>query len=158
VNRNLQTWRWPAASPHASPQPPTPPQACRAGGDRTCGRHCLGVDLAIDKSAKPGDDFDAYANGAWRRNSRFRGPPNYGAFTVLLETGKGNAALIVELPPPSLRPALMPAVSPTSAAGCGRHRAARPGAAEAQLSDRCGASRADLARARRRSARRHRSV
>ncbi|MFC5578977.1 M13 family metallopeptidase [Lysobacter niabensis] len=31
----------------------------------------LGVDLAgIDKSVKPGDDFDAYANGAWRNTAQ----------------------------------------------------------------------------------------
>lgn len=59
-----------------------------------------GIDLAgIDKSVKPGDDFDAYANGAWRK--AFEIPEdrsNYGAFTVLVETAeKRNAELIAQL-------------------------------------------------------------
>jgi len=59
-----------------------------------------GIDLTgIDKSVKPGDDFDGYANGAWRRNFEIpEDRSNYGAFTVLVETAeKRNAALIAEL-------------------------------------------------------------
>ncbi|AWV06142.1 M13 family metallopeptidase [Marilutibacter maris] len=56
-----------------------------------------GVDQAgIDRDVKPGDDFDAFANGGWR--SGFEIPADrssYGAFTVLLETAeKRNAELI----------------------------------------------------------------
>ncbi|HEX7112251.1 MAG TPA: M13 family peptidase, partial [Mizugakiibacter sp.] len=30
----------------------------------------IGIDLAgVDRSAKPGDDFDAYANGTWREHA-----------------------------------------------------------------------------------------
>ena len=59
-----------------------------------------GIDLAgIDKSVKPGDDFDAYANGAWRKTFEIpEDRSNYGAFTVLVETAeKRNAELIAQL-------------------------------------------------------------
>jgi len=56
-----------------------------------------GIDLTgIDKSVKPGDDFDAYANGAWR--STFEIPAdrsNYGAFTVLVETAEKRSAEVI---------------------------------------------------------------
>lgn len=56
-----------------------------------------GIDLTgIDKSVKPGDDFDAYANGAWR--STFEIPAdrsNYGTFTVLLETAEKRSAEVI---------------------------------------------------------------
>ena len=59
-----------------------------------------GIDVAgIDKSVKPGDDFDAYANGAWRKTFEIpEDRSNYGAFTVLVETAeKRNAELISQL-------------------------------------------------------------
>ena len=59
-----------------------------------------GLDLGgLDKSVKPGDDFDAFANGGWRKNFEIPADrSNYGAFTVLLETAeKRNAELIAQL-------------------------------------------------------------
>jgi len=59
-----------------------------------------GIDLtALDKTVKPGDDFDAFANGGWRKTFEIPADrSNYGAFTVLLETAeRRNAALIAEL-------------------------------------------------------------
>ena len=43
--------------------------ACRAGDRRGAPKAATsGIDLAgIDKAVKPGDDFDEYANGAWKR-------------------------------------------------------------------------------------------
>ena len=39
----------------------------------------IGVDVAgIDRSVKPGDDFDAYANGAWRKKTEI--PANWRRF------------------------------------------------------------------------------
>ncbi|MGO4774633.1 hypothetical protein AB4084_03770 [Lysobacter sp. 2RAB21] len=59
-----------------------------------------GIDLTgLDKTVKPGDDFDAFANGGWRKNFEIPADrSNYGAFTQLLETAeKRNAELIAEL-------------------------------------------------------------
>ncbi|UJB19694.1 MULTISPECIES: M13 family metallopeptidase [Lysobacter] len=59
-----------------------------------------GIDLTgLDKTVKPGDDFDAFANGGWRKNFEIPADrSNYGAFTQLLETAeKRNAELIEEL-------------------------------------------------------------
>ncbi|QNP39497.1 M13 family metallopeptidase [Lysobacter solisilvae (ex Woo and Kim 2020)] len=59
-----------------------------------------GVDLAgIDKGVQPGDDFDAYANGGWRKTFEIpEDRSNYGSFTVLVETAEQrNAELIAAL-------------------------------------------------------------
>jgi putative endopeptidase len=59
-----------------------------------------GIDLTgLDKTVKPGDDFDAFANGGWRKTFEIPADrSNYGAFTQLLETAeKRNAELIAEL-------------------------------------------------------------
>jgi putative endopeptidase len=59
-----------------------------------------GIDqTGLDKTVKPGDDFDAFANGGWRKNFEIPADrSNYGAFTQLLETAeKRNAELIEEL-------------------------------------------------------------
>jgi putative endopeptidase len=51
-------------SGEATTAPATPTQAAATAPT-------LGVDLAgIDKNVKPGDDFDAYANGAWRNSAQ----------------------------------------------------------------------------------------
>jgi predicted metalloendopeptidase len=40
----------------------------RTGPAATAAAPVSGIDLTgVDKSVKPGDDFDAYANGAWRK-------------------------------------------------------------------------------------------
>lgn len=57
----------------------------------------LGVDLSgIDHSVKPGDDFDAYANGAWRANTEIPADRAMtGTFlTVIQLAEKRNAAII----------------------------------------------------------------
>ena len=42
--------------------------AWAADGPKTQSARPAGVDLAgVDRSVKPGDDFDAYANGGWRK-------------------------------------------------------------------------------------------
>ncbi|HEU4952842.1 MAG TPA: M13 family metallopeptidase [Holophagaceae bacterium] len=47
----------------AVPVPPTPPAAPAA-------HTASGIDLkGMDRTVKPGDDFEAYANGAWRRTA-----------------------------------------------------------------------------------------
>ena len=57
----------------------------------------IGIDLAgIDKSVKPGDDFDAYANGAWRKTTEIpadRASIGTG-FYVFEKAEKRNAELI----------------------------------------------------------------
>jgi putative endopeptidase len=58
-----------------------------------------GIDLAgIDHAVKPGDDFFAYANGAWIKNTEIPADRSgYGVGAVLDElTSKRNAALIAE--------------------------------------------------------------
>src|SRR5438034_11609220 len=56
-----------------------------------------GIDLAgMDKSVKPGDDFNAYANGGWLKATPI--PPDkasYGIFAILAdETRKRTVSLI----------------------------------------------------------------
>ncbi|GAB3382096.1 M13 family metallopeptidase [Lysobacter fragariae] len=57
-----------------------------------------GVDLAgIDKSVKPGDNFDGYANGAWRQATTIpEDRSNYGTFTVLVERAEQRNADLVK--------------------------------------------------------------
>ena len=58
-----------------------------------------GIDLAgMDKSAAPGDDFNAYANGGWIKATPIPSDkPSYGVFTMLAdETRKRLLALIQE--------------------------------------------------------------
>ncbi|MGO1070407.1 M13 family metallopeptidase [Lysobacter sp. CA199] len=77
----------------AAPAPAQAPSAATAAP-------ISGIDLTgLDKTVKPGDDFDAFANGGWRKTFEIPADrSNYGAFTVLLETAeKRNAALIAEL-------------------------------------------------------------
>ena len=59
-----------------------------------------GVDLVgIDKSVKPGDDFDAYANGGWRKATAIpEDRSTTGSFVVLVELAeKRNAELLQSL-------------------------------------------------------------
>ena len=54
-----------AACSKPAPEAPATPQAPAATAAPTAG-----IDLAgIDKNVKPGDDFDAYANGGWRNTA-----------------------------------------------------------------------------------------
>src|SRR5438270_6735349 len=57
-----------------------------------------GIDLAaIDKSVKPGDDFDKYANGAWEKTAQI--PPdksNIGVFSIINDTAQKREAALVQ--------------------------------------------------------------
>ncbi|MBV8973661.1 MAG: hypothetical protein JOY74_00955, partial [Sinobacteraceae bacterium] len=82
----------PAADPAPAPQALQAPQAAKAQiGD-------FGLDLtAIDASVKPGDDFFAYANGAWYE--RFAIPADkssFGPFDRLDELSKERVRGIIE--------------------------------------------------------------
>jgi len=84
----------PAANETASTPAPAPAAPAAAAAPAS------GIDLTgLDKSVKPGDDFDAFANGGWRKTFEIPADrSNYGAFTVLLETAeKRNAELIAQL-------------------------------------------------------------
>ena len=59
-----------------------------------------GVDLVgIDKSVRPGDDFDAYANGSWRKATAIpEDRSGTGSFVVVVELAeKRNAELLQSL-------------------------------------------------------------
>src|SRR5688572_1505007 len=84
-----------AQSPSA-PDATTPPAASTAANAAPT----IGVDLAgIDKSVKPGDDFDAYANGAWRKATAI--PDDRAAigtgFYVFQKAEKRNQELIQDI-------------------------------------------------------------
>jgi putative endopeptidase len=57
-----------------------------------------GIDLAaIDKSVKPGDDFNAYANGAWQKSAEI--PPdksNIGVFSMINDEAEKRKAELVD--------------------------------------------------------------
>jgi len=57
-----------------------------------------GLDVAgMDKSVKPGDDFNAYANGSWIRNTPI--PPDrssYGVFTILGENADKRTSDLIQ--------------------------------------------------------------
>ncbi len=68
----------------------TRPEATAAGTE-------IGIDLAgMDKSVKPGDDFNAFANGGWEKATEIPADrTNLGAFTtVAIEVEKRNKALL----------------------------------------------------------------
>jgi putative endopeptidase len=70
------------------------------GGSATSAPLSHGLDLAgIDHAVKPGDDFFAYANGAWLKNTEIPADrSSYGIGAMLVEiTNKRTAALIQEL-------------------------------------------------------------
>jgi putative endopeptidase len=58
----------------------------------------LGVDLAgIDKNVKPGDDFDAYANGAWRAKTEIPADrSSTGTFLQVFEKAEKRNAEIIQ--------------------------------------------------------------
>ena len=57
-----------------------------------------GIVLAdIDKSVKPGDDFDKYANGIWEKTAQI--PPdksNIGVFSMINDTAQKREAALVQ--------------------------------------------------------------
>src|ERR1700742_2487632 len=57
-----------------------------------------GLDVAgMDKSVKPGDDFNAYANGSWIRNTPI--PPDrssYGVFVILDEKANKRTSDLIQ--------------------------------------------------------------
>src|SRR5206468_9074283 len=57
-----------------------------------------GIDLAaIDKSVKPGDDFDKYANGTWEKTAQI--PPdksNIGLFSLINDTAQKRTAELID--------------------------------------------------------------
>jgi len=57
-----------------------------------------GLDVAgMDKSLKPGDDFNAYANGSWTKNTPI--PPDrssYGVFTILDEKANKRTSDLIQ--------------------------------------------------------------
>jgi putative endopeptidase len=75
----------------ATSAPPRPAAPAATG-------HALGVDLTgIDRNTAPGDDFDLYANGAWRTATQI--PPDrtsLGAFQVVGEVVDRRNAEIIE--------------------------------------------------------------
>ncbi|GAB3346255.1 M13 family metallopeptidase [Lysobacter tyrosinilyticus] len=98
LNRNLLFLA--LACSLAACKPSTTETATAPAPAATAAAPVSGIDLTgVDKSVKPGDDFDAYANGAWRKTFQIpEDRSNYGAFTVLVETAeKRNAELINEL-------------------------------------------------------------
>ena len=79
----------------------TPPDASKATPEAAAEQaaNAVGVDLVgIDKSVKPGDDFDAYANGGWRKATEIPADrSSTGTFLVVFEKAeKRNAELIQE--------------------------------------------------------------
>src|SRR5690606_19056448 len=57
-----------------------------------------GIDLAgIDKSVRPGDDFNAYANGAWERNTKIPDDrSSTGAFVEVFELAEKRTADLIQ--------------------------------------------------------------
>ncbi|TWH99924.1 putative endopeptidase [Luteimonas cucumeris] len=57
-----------------------------------------GIDLAgIDKSVKPGDDFDAYASGAWRRSAEIPADrSSTGTFLQVFEKAEQRTAELIQ--------------------------------------------------------------
>ena len=74
--------------------------ACQAGGDADRAAQQgteIGIDLAgLDKSVRPGDDFDAFVNGGWRKATEIPADrTQLGSFTtVAMEVEKRNTDLI----------------------------------------------------------------
>ena len=57
-----------------------------------------GIDLAgMDRSVKPGDDFFAYVNGSWARNTPIPADrSSYGAFAILRDLSEARLRQLVE--------------------------------------------------------------
>jgi putative endopeptidase len=79
----------PAAS--AAPASATPPAPRPAIGD-------FGFDMTgMDRTVAPGDDFYAYANGSWAKNTAIPADKsNYGMFTVLDDLSKQRTQAILD--------------------------------------------------------------
>jgi len=79
------------------------PVACKADGDNSEVRApgtALGIDTAsLDKTVKPGDDFYAYANGGWMKNTQIPDDRSSigGFFIASEETDKQLKALIDDI-------------------------------------------------------------
>ena len=58
----------------------------------------FGFDLSgMDKSVQPGDDFYAYANGTWAKNTQIPADKsNYGMFTALADLSQKRTQEILE--------------------------------------------------------------
>ena len=83
-----------ACGPSPSPSTPQPDDGAQAAKPAT---PTIGIDLAgIDKAVQPGDDFDAYANGGWRKTAKI--PDDRASTGVFLEVfqkaEKRNAELV----------------------------------------------------------------
>ena len=79
------------------PSPPTAAPAAPPASDRpTYGT--FGFDAAgMDRSVKPGDDFYAYANGTWAKNTAIPADEsNYGAFNVLQDLSRERTRGILD--------------------------------------------------------------
>ena len=75
--------------------------ACNGGNEsaQSAGTE-IGIDLAgVDRSVKPGDDFNAFANGTWEKATEIPADrTNLGSFTsVAMEVEKRNTALFADL-------------------------------------------------------------
>ena len=88
----------PVPTPQAQPSDPTDPPAPAAAPALRAAIGDFGVDLAAgDRSVRPGDDFFAYANGAWY--TRFVIPADhssYGPFNALEELSAERVRTIIE--------------------------------------------------------------
>jgi putative endopeptidase len=74
-------------------------QGGSAGADAVAKRYgSWGLDLAgMDRSVKPGDDFNAYMNGTWARNTTIPADrSSFGAFAVLRDLSEARLRTLVE--------------------------------------------------------------
>jgi endothelin-converting enzyme/putative endopeptidase len=77
------------------------PSACTSAEDGSEARNPgtgLGIDVAaMDKTVKPGDDFYAYANGAWLRKAEIPADrSSFGAFAVADESTSRDLARLID--------------------------------------------------------------
>ncbi|BCT93952.1 peptidase M13 [Lysobacter helvus] len=82
------------------PQPAatTTPEAKTPPATASTAAPTIGIDLAgIDKGVKPGDDFDEYANGAWRKTAEIPADrASTGTFLVVFEKAEKRNAEIIQ--------------------------------------------------------------
>lgn len=78
-----------------SPETPAAPQQAQAPAPAA---PSVGIDLAgIDKSVAPGDDFDEYANGAWRKTAQIPDDrSSTGAFLEVFQKAEQRNAELVQ--------------------------------------------------------------
>jgi putative endopeptidase len=80
-------------------QPPATPDGAKpAASATTAAAPAIGIDLAgIDKAVKPGDDFDEYANGAWRKATEIPADrASTGTFLKVFEKSEQRNADIIQ--------------------------------------------------------------